>query len=131
MDEPGSAVRIARRLAGAPASPREVSAGAAVALAADGAWFERDGRRVSLARRHAMRRLLHALVVHLRNAPGSAMSTDGLVAAGWPGERMRPDSGAARVYSAVRALRRMGLEGVLISAHGGYLLSATASIAVA
>ena len=88
----------------------------------DAAWFERDSKRVDLARRRAMRRVLAALITQRVDAPGEPLETSALVAAGWPGERMREDSGAARVYTAVRTLRRMGLDGVLVRARGGYLL---------
>ncbi|MEZ4340875.1 MAG: tetratricopeptide repeat protein, partial [Sandaracinaceae bacterium] len=126
-----SAVRIARRLVGAqPAAASSEPTVTPLALASDGAWFARGDARVSLARRHAMRRLLAALIDRWHEAPGEALSTERLVEAGWPGERMRADSGAARVYSAVRTLRRLGLEGVLISAHGGYLLSAAAPLSI-
>lgn len=102
----------------------------AVRLARDAAWFERDGDRVDLRRRRAMRGLLAALIAQRIDAPGDPLDTPALVEAGWPGERMREDSGAARVYTAIRTLRRMGLDGVLARARGGYLLHAQVPVDV-
>jgi len=118
-----SAERLAWRLvsSGPPAQAASPRAGS-VRVARDAAWFERDSKRVDLARRRAMRRVLAALITQRVDAPGEPLETSALVAAGWPGERMREDSGAARVYTAVRTLRRMGLDGVLVRARGGYLL---------
>ena len=45
-----------------------------------------------------------------------------MLEAGWPGERMRPESGAARVYMAVRRLREVGLEAILRTDEHGYSL---------
>ncbi|MEL6179185.1 MAG: hypothetical protein AAFS10_09530, partial [Myxococcota bacterium] len=45
-----------------------------------------------------------------------------LVEIGWPGERLVPESGAMRVYTAIRALRRLGLEPLLLTRDGGYQL---------
>jgi hypothetical protein len=42
---------------------------------------------------------------------------------------MRPESGAERVYTAVRTLRRLGLGRVLLSRDGGYLLDPMRPIA--
>jgi len=120
-----SAERIAWRLVSS-APPAEVVAPppSGLRFARDAAWFERAGERVDLRRRRAMRRVLAALIAQRVEAPDEPLDTPALVAAGWPGERMREDSGAARVYTAIRTLRRMGLDGVLVRARGGYLLQA-------
>ena len=49
-------------------------------------------------------------------------SADALLAAGWPGERLRYDSGMLRVYTAIRRLRALGLERVLLTRDDGYQL---------
>lgn len=92
-------------------------------------WFaRRDGAKVDLVRYGPVRRLLDALVVRRLERPGEALSAEDLIAAGWPGERMRHTAGLLRVYSGIRRLRRMGLEDVLVTRDDGYLLDAAAGV---
>ena len=44
------------------------------------------------------------------------------MAVGWPGEQPTADSGAERVYTAIRTLRAFGLRDLLRQQDGGYLL---------
>ena len=83
---------------------------------------ERDP--IDLARHGSLRRVLAALVDARLSAPGQALSADALLEAGWPGEKVRYDSGMLRVYTAVRRLRRLGFEEVLLTRDDGYLLRA-------
>jgi predicted ATPase len=86
-------------------------------------WVESpDGTRTSLVRHGSLRRVLDALVVRRLLEPGVSSSADALLAAGWPGERLRYDSGMLRVYTAIRRLRALGLERVLVTRDDGYLL---------
>jgi predicted ATPase len=80
------------------------------------------GTLVSLATRRAPRLILQALADARDKDSTRAMTGDDLLDAGWPGERVHPEAGAARVYTAVATLRRMGLRGVLIRRDDGYLL---------
>lgn len=91
--------------------------------------ISKSGRRVSLAggepidftRRGALRRILRALVdAYPRNF---ALDVAGLIAAGWPGEIVETEAGTARVYTAIKSLRRLGLEGVLVTRDDGYVLA--------
>ena len=83
--------------------------------------FEVGGRRpVDLSRRGPIRRILVALVE--AHQAGRALDVTEVVSAGWPGEIVPPDAGATRVYTAIRTLRRLGLEGVLLTRDSGYLL---------
>ena len=41
---------------------------------------------------------------------------------------MRPDSGATRVYTSIRRLRKSGLQGVLLTREDGYLLDPSVSL---
>jgi hypothetical protein len=92
-------------------------------VGAQGEWFIRNqGDEVSLKTRRSLRRILAHLVKMHRTRPGQPRTVRQLQAAGWPGERMLPKSGADRVYTAVRTLRRFGLEGLLITRNGGYML---------
>jgi hypothetical protein len=73
--------------------------------------------------------VLLALVVTRLARPGEALSAAEVLAEGWPGERMFPESGAARVYMAVRRLRALGLEATLRTSDEGYMLDPRADIA--
>lgn len=88
-----------------------------------GDWFELRGERVSLARRAAMKRVLHTLVYHREHQPGAAITADELIAAGWPGENLRGHSGVARLRVAINELRNLGLRPVLVTRSEGYLLA--------
>ena len=64
-----------------------------------------------------------ALVALHRDRPGEALDPRALLEAGWPGERVLPDSGAHRVHVAVSALRKMGLHEALERFDAGYRLA--------
>jgi predicted ATPase len=114
----------------APRSSRTTSA--ALVVSDDGRWFRLSERReVSLERRAALRRILSALAQRRVLAPGTALSLDEVLAAGWPGERVSAEAGAARVYNAIQRLRRLGLGDVLRTRDDGYLLDVETSTAIA
>ena len=81
-----------------------------------------DGRDVTLMRRRSLRLLVLRLVEERLARPGTALRVEALLEAGWPGERMLPHAGQARVYVAISTLRRLGLSGVLQHTGGGYRL---------
>lgn len=81
-----------------------------------------DRDPIELVRHGSLRRVLAALVDARLATPGGALSADALLEAGWPGEKVRYDSGMLRVYTAIRRLRRLGLEDVLLTRDDGYLL---------
>lgn len=87
-----------------------------------------DGQTIDLARHGSLRRVLEALVARRLDAPGQAMTALALLEAGWPGERVRFESGMLRVYTAVRRLRAMGLGRALLTRDDGYLLGADALV---
>ncbi len=89
-----------------------------------------SGDVLDLARRGPLRRVLLALARQHRDAPGTVLSADTLLSAGWPGERMLYESGLARVYMAVRRLRELGLESVLVTRDGGYCLDPATKLSV-
>lgn len=118
-----SAARIARRLVrAAPGETRLASPSHTVLVAPDFAWFEIDGVRVDIARRNVLRRVLAGLVEQRLSHPGRSMDREAVLAAGWPGETLVPRAAASRVYVAIRTLRALGLESVLVTREGGYLL---------
>jgi hypothetical protein len=87
----------------------------------DGAWFEvRGSERRSLSRRAAPRRIFAALLASARTDPERGVPVATLFQAGWPGERIRADSSAGRVYVALSTLRRFGLADVIERFEDGY-----------
>lgn len=81
-----------------------------------------DGEEIDLARHAALRRVLDALVTRRLAEPGAAISANALLELGWPGERIRHDSGMLRVYTVIRRIRALGLEDALLTRDDGYLL---------
>lgn len=128
----GEDQRMARRLlrqalgdVEAPAPPRQLR------VARDGHAFRApDGDRVDLGRRYVLHRLLAALLELRLRSPGAGIDLEGLLEAGWPGERMSHASGANRVYVAVATLRKEGLGDVLIKRPSGYMLDPTLPVEV-
>ena len=129
---PVASVRFARRVlvsalaAVAPprrAPPSALPIDARLIIGDDGRWFRlAEQREVSLERRGALRRILAALAHQRVESPASALPLEGILEAGWPGERVSAEAGAARVYNAIQRLRRLGLESVLRTRDDGYLL---------
>lgn len=122
--EPGVASYLTRRAERVLAAVRGASAAHAtgIIVAEDLSWIEVDGARTSLVRRGAMRRVLSALVLQQAARPGVALTAEEICAAGWPGERMRPDSARTRIYNVIRLLRGLGLASRIVTTDAGYLL---------
>jgi hypothetical protein len=100
-------------------------------VAVDGRCFRLpDGSEVDLGRRSVPRRLLAALAEARRASPGRPLSRDELIAAGWPGERMRADAADKRLRTGIWTLRRAGLEALLLTRDDGYLLDPLVPIAM-
>lgn len=111
-DAPGDAKRDAR-----------TSTSAAWIVGADARSLRPpDGQAIDLARHGALRQVLDALVTRRLAEPGVALSASALLAAGWPGERVRHESGMLRVYSIIRRIRALGLAEALVTRDDGYLL---------
>ena len=51
-----------------------------------------------------------------------SVGTAGLVAKGWPGERMLPAAARNRLHVTLTTLRKLGLRELLQANEGGYLL---------
>lgn len=86
---------------------------------------------IEIARRLPLRRILGALAERRTAAPGEAVSLDDLVAAGWPGERIRADAAINRIHVALSTLRRLGLRDVILSAEHGYMFDPAITIELA
>jgi predicted ATPase len=80
------------------------------------------GEPIDLARHGALRRVLDELVTRRLTEPGSASSALALLEAGWPGERIRHESGMLRVYTVIRRIRALGFGEALVTRDDGYLL---------
>jgi predicted ATPase len=94
-----------------------------VAVCARGTWFRTpEGPVVSISRWLALQNLLVRISEQRELAPNAPLNVEALVTAGWPGERIMQKAGATRVYTALSALRRLGLRRVLLRRSGGYLL---------
>lgn len=91
-------------------------------VAADGSWFDVEGRRVSLVTRRSLAGLLARLAAERAVANGRSVSIEALFAAGWPGERVAEKSARRRVYVAVDTLRSLGLGSAIIQQDRGYFL---------
>ena len=116
-------VDLARMLETLRASlPDETRPETQLLVAPDGGSFTIGTVTVDLRRRGPLRRLLAALARERIDGADRALDVPAMLAAGWPGERMRAASGAARVYMAVRRLRGLGLERVLVTDEVGYRL---------
>lgn len=104
--------------------------GEALVCAADGAWFRPPGGElVPLEGRRKVMALLGFLVAR-RAEHGSPATLDDVLAAVWPGERMRPDAAANRVYATVAQLRKAGLGAVVTSGPDGYDLDSSVPLIV-
>lgn len=89
-----------------------------------GSWFRLEGEDgVDLTRRRALRGVLDGLVQQALSADAPPLSLDDVLEAGWPGERMSPESGARRVYVTVNRLRKLGLGELLQTTGDGYRLA--------
>jgi tetratricopeptide (TPR) repeat protein len=104
-------------------APNPPGASASLRVGPGARWFEAPGAlRVDLAARGTLRRVLLALVEHRRAARGFGLEPHTLFERAWAGERVGFEAARDRVYAAVKTLRRMGLEGLLLRQDDGYLL---------
>ncbi len=93
-------------------------------------WFRLEGDEpgVDLTRRRALRGVLKGLVDQRIRAPGEPLTLDEVLEAGWPGERMSPESGARRVYVTINRLRKLGLGDLLLTTGDGYMLATEVAV---
>jgi tetratricopeptide (TPR) repeat protein len=98
-------------------------------VARDGRRIVVDARELDFGRRGPLRRILVELARHRIEGTKKPLAMSDLLALGWPHEKMRVTSGAARVYMAVRRLRSLGLESLVCTSDEGYFLDAGADVA--
>ena len=78
---------------------------------------------VDLARKTSKRRIMVALLERRLESPGETLTAHDLFEVGWPGEHPDVRTGLMRVYVAINALRKLGLDGVLETFEEGYRLA--------
>jgi len=117
-------VELRRAVAHAIAPGRNVGS-VRLEVAEAARWFRLEGNDdgVDLTRRRALRGVLRGLTGRQGSAAGEPMTLDEVLEAGWPGERMSPESGARRVYVTINRLRKLGLGELLITTGDGYMLA--------
>jgi tetratricopeptide (TPR) repeat protein len=82
-----------------------------------------SGERVDLSRHASLRLIVLALARRHRDGISAGLPSDELLACGWPGERVDPLSGSARVRVALSRLRSLGLRDLLVRIDHGYVLA--------
>ncbi len=108
---------------------RAAAAFAGLAVDAEGRWFQLGGGpRVACGERAVLARLLARLAAGRVTAPGEPVTAEALIAAAWPGEKMRHTAAKNRLKVHVAKLRAEGLRAVLLSSNGGYLFDASVPI---
>jgi len=105
---------LRRRLSAAPAALR---------VDPDG-FVPPGGERVDLSRHASIRRMFQTLL-KTASDPSARLDVEALFAAGWPDERISPESMRNRVHVNLAKLRRWGLKTLIERTDGGYRLRAT------
>ncbi|NUP10115.1 MAG: AAA family ATPase [Polyangiaceae bacterium] len=128
-DDPRFALRVFERAA----APVTKESGFALVLDADKGHVELPGTgaRIDLSRRAPLCRILVSLVRRRIDEPGEPAAIEEIIAAGWPGERVRGEAGANRAYVALATLRKLGLRDVIEHGQGGYLIPPRLAVAFA
>ncbi len=88
------------------------------------------GAAIDLSARVPLFRIVQALIEKRLEAPGEALDVNALLAAGWPGERVRADAGANRVKVALSTLRKLGLRDVIVHRGDGHAIDPAVPVAV-
>jgi predicted ATPase len=97
--------------------------GPSLEIGPEAQWFRPPGgKRQSLDKHAAARRILDRLASERLDDPGGGLSADELFAIGWPGVSIAPESANNRLYVALAKLRKLGLKGLLLRREEGYLL---------
>lgn len=101
-----------------------------VVIGDGGAWFQRDDEEVvNLRRRRAHRLVLDRLMAIYEDDPGTPLDVYDAFDVGWPGESATAETAAERVYWVIGTLRKLGLDGVLLTSDAGYYLAPGADVA--
>ncbi len=94
-----------------------------------GDWYRLDDRPpVDLTTRRPLRLIMRRLAQVADEHPGDELDVDALAAAGWPGETLGLSTRRNRVYTAIRFLREMDLEELLVTGDTGYHFAADVAV---
>jgi len=125
LDGPGPtslALRAAQRTLASAISEREQRAGLLRARD-DGSWFELfDAPAVELSAKPVLRVLFARLAQARQSSPGRPISHAALIRSLWPEQRGDNHVVMNRLRVAVAALRKLGLQRLIVARHGGYLI---------
>jgi tetratricopeptide (TPR) repeat protein len=88
----------------------------------DGRFTLPNGATLDLRNKHALRRILTALME-------GTTSSNALIRAGWPKEKLEREAAATRLRVAIATLRKSGLREVLLTTEDGYRLVAELVVA--
>lgn len=121
-DDSRFALRVLRRAARRDEPP---PVPAALLVATGGAAFRMPGapETVTLPAKSPLRRVLERLATRRIDEPGSVVTIEEIIAAGWPGERIASEAALNRAYVALASLRKLGLRDVLLHEGGGYAIT--------
>jgi predicted ATPase/predicted negative regulator of RcsB-dependent stress response len=88
------------------------------------------GQLQDISTRLSLRRLLGALVERRNGEPGTPLSNEELIAAGWPDEHIALEASMNRLKVSLAALRKLGLRELLLRTDGGYMLDPAIAVRV-
>ncbi len=88
------------------------------------------GEVVDLSSRVPLAGIVQALVEKRLSAPGQPLDTAALLAAGWPGEKVRADAATNRVKVALSTLRKLGLRDVILHRGDGHVIDPNVPLVV-
>ena len=88
------------------------------------------GEVVDLSARVPLAGIVHALIEKRVEAPGQPLDTTALLAAGWPGEKVRPEAATNRVKVALSTLRKLGLRDVILHRGDGHVIDPNVPLVV-
>jgi hypothetical protein len=105
--------------------PTAAKAPVALVVLAGGSAFSLPGEDVlvPLPEGSPLRRILERLAQRRIDAPGEPTTIEGIIHAGWPGEKIGAQAGLNRAYVALASLRKLGLRDILLQGGGGYALA--------
>jgi hypothetical protein len=118
-------VRFARRVIARRLGPRirAEDRAAPITVAEDGSCVRvGSGAAVRLGRARALANIVRELAMMRVRHPGRAIAAPVLVRAGWPDERILPKAAKNRLHVSIARLRKLGLEGAIVSDLDGYFL---------
>ena len=105
----------------------------ALVVAETGRWFvlpatEGRGSRIDCQAFGVVQRLLSKLATARVAGPGEPVSSDELIEAAWPGEKIQHYAGKNRLKVHIAKLRALGLREIILSSQSGYWIDPTIDV---